>query len=115
MKSHIGVKNRECKQSIEASGVKERVHSKDNEYRKAIANRSELLAEIALYKDTLSQSDKVKKQLDSSTSELIQLKRHNAKLKEESGIIQDQLQVLQGNLASIDSMYVAYKKYIHQC
>lgn len=90
--------------------LKKGVHSKDNEYRKAIANRSELLAEIALYKDTLSQSDKVKKQLDSSTSELIQLKRHNAKLKEESGIIQDQLQVLQGNLASIDSMYVAYKK-----
>ena len=90
--------------------LKKGLQSKDNEYRKAIANRSELLAEIALYKDTLSQSDKVKKQLDSSTSELIQLKRHNAKLKEESGIIQDQLQVLQGNLASIDSMYVAYKK-----
>jgi chromosome segregation ATPase len=89
--------------------LKKGVQVKENEYRKAVADRSELLAEIAMYKDTLSQSEQVKKQLDSSTSELIQLKRHNAQLKEESGIVQDQLQVLQGNLASIDSMY------IHQC
>ena len=90
--------------------LKKGVQVKENEYRKAVADRSELLAEIAMYKDTLSQSDQVKKQLDSSTSELIQLKRHNAQLKEESGIVQDQLQVLQGNLASIDSMYITYKK-----
>lgn len=90
--------------------LKKGVQAKENEYRKAVADRSELLAEIAMYKDTLSQSDQVKKQLDSSTSELIQLKRHNAQLKEESGIVQDQLQVLQGNLASIDSMYITYKK-----
>ncbi|MFZ4568587.1 MAG: hypothetical protein ACOYND_06085 [Bacteroidota bacterium] len=90
--------------------LKKGVQVKENEYRKAVADRSELLAEIAMYKDTLSQSEQVKKQLDSSTSELIQLKRHNAQLKEESGIVQDQLQVLQGNLASIDSMYITYKK-----
>lgn len=90
--------------------LKKGIQVKENEYRKAVADRSELLAEIAMYKDTLSQSDQVKKQLDSSTSELIQLKRHNAQLKEESGIVQDQLQVLQGNLASIDSMYITYKK-----
>jgi chromosome segregation ATPase len=90
--------------------LKKGVQVKENEYRKAVADRSELLAEIAMYKDTLSQSDQVKKQLDSSTSELIQLKRYNAQLKEESGIVQDQLQVLQGNLASIDSMYITYKK-----
>lgn len=113
--SYRELKTENVSNQLKLQELKKGVHSKDNEYRKAIANRSELLAEIALYKDTLSQSDKVKKQLDSSTSELIQLKRHNAKLKEESGIIQDQLQVLQGNLASIDSMYVAYKKYIHQC
>ncbi|GDX65804.1 hypothetical protein LBMAG36_08710 [Chlorobiota bacterium] len=108
--SYRELKTENVSNQLKLQELKKGVHSKDNEYRKAIANRSELLAEIALYKDTLSQSDKVKKQLDSSTSELIQLKRHNAKLKEESGIIQDQLQVLQGNLASIDSMYVAYKK-----
>lgn len=90
--------------------LKKGIQVKENEYRKAVADRSELLAEIAMYKDTLSQSEQVKKQLDSSTSELIQLKRHNAQLKEESGIVQDQLQVLQGNLASIDSMYITYKK-----
>lgn len=108
--SYRELKTENVSNQLKLQELKKGIHSKDNEYRKAIANRSELLAEIALYKDTLSQSDKVKKQLDSSTSELIQLKRHNAKLKEESGIIQDQLQVLQGNLASIDSMYVAYKK-----
>ena len=90
--------------------LKKGVHAKENEYKKAIADRSELLAEIAMLKDTLSQSDHMRKQLDSSTSELIQLKRQNAQLKEESNIVQDQLQVLQGTLASIDSMHVAYKK-----
>lgn len=90
--------------------LKKGVYAKENEYKKAIADRSELLAEIAMLKDTLSQSDHMRKQLDSSTSELIQLKRQNAQLKEESHIIQDQLQVLQGTLASIDSMYIAYKK-----
>ena len=90
--------------------LKKGVYAKENEYKKAIADRSELLAEIAMLKDTLSQSDHMRKQLDSSTSELIQLKRQNAQLKEESNIVQDQLQVLQGTLASIDSMYIAYKK-----
>jgi chromosome segregation ATPase len=90
--------------------LKKGVYAKENEYKKAIADRSELLAEIAMLKDTLSQSDHMRKQLDSSTSELIQLKRQNSQLKEESNIVQDQLQVLQGTLASIDSMYIAYKK-----
>ena len=109
-KSYRELKTENIDNQSKLQELKKGVLAKENEYRKAVADRSELLAEIAMYKDTLSQSDQVKKQLDSSTSELIQLKRHNAQLKEESGIIQDQLQVLQGNLASIDSMYIAYKK-----
>jgi chromosome segregation ATPase len=109
-KSYRELKTENIDNQSKLQELKKGVLAKENEYRKAVADRSELLAEIAIYKDTLSQSDQVKKQLDSSTSELIQLKRHNAQLKEESAIIQDQLQVLQGNLASIDSMYIAYKK-----
>ena len=109
-KSYRELKTENIDNQSKLQELKKGVLAKENEYRKAVADRSELLAEIAMYKDTSSQSDQVKKQLDSSTSELIQLKRHNAQLKEESGIIQDQLQVLQGNLASIDSMYIAYKK-----
>ena len=109
-KSYRELKTENIDNQSKLQELKKGILAKENEYRKAVADRSELLAEIAMYKDTLSQSDQVKKQLDSSTSELIQLKRHNAQLKEESGIIQDQLQVLQGNLASIDSMYIAYKK-----
>lgn len=109
-KSYRELKTENIDNQSKLQELKKGVQAKENEYRKAVADRSELLAEIAMYKDTSSQSDQVKKQLDSSTSELIQLKRHNAQLKEESGIIQDQLQVLQGNLASIDSMYIAYKK-----
>ena len=109
-KSYRELKTENIDNQSKLQELKKGILAKENEYRKAVADRSELLAEIAMYKDTLSQSDQVKKQLDSSTSELIQLKRHNAQLKEESAIIQDQLQVLQGNLASIDSMYIAYKK-----
>ena len=109
-KSYRELKTENIDNQSKLQELKKGLLAKENEYRKAVADRSELLAEIAMYKDTSSQSDQVKKQLDSSTSELIQLKRHNAQLKEESGIIQDQLQVLQGNLASIDSMYIAYKK-----
>ena len=109
-KSYRELKTENIDNQSKLQELKKGILAKENEYRKAVADRSELLAEIAMYKDTSSQSDQVKKQLDSSTSELIQLKRHNAQLKEESGIIQDQLQVLQGNLASIDSMYIAYKK-----
>ena len=109
-KSYRELKTENIDNQSKLQELKKGILAKESEYRKAVADRSELLAEIAMYKDTLSQSDQVKKQLDSSTSELIQLKRHNAQLKEESGIIQDQLQVLQGNLASIDSMYIAYKK-----
>lgn len=108
--SYRELKNENLDNQTKLQELKKGVNAKENEYKKAIADRSELLAEIAMLKDTLSQSDTMRRQLDSSTSELIQLKRQNVQLKEESNIIQDQLQVLQSTLASIDSMYIAYKK-----
>ena len=54
-KSYRELKTENIDNQSKLQELKKGILAKENEYRKAIADRSELLAEIAMYKDTLSQ------------------------------------------------------------